>query len=148
MPGLRSCIYRVPELDSAREWYSRVFKTEPYFVEEYYVGFNIGGYELGLLPDATPREINLSGISYWDTSEIGKSLKEFTEAGAKIVEDVQDVGDGVKLAAVSDPWNNAVVLIENRFLALVRQMNCLHLPGNPALLHWEVCFLKVTILIH
>ena len=51
MLGLRTCLYRVSELDKAIKWYSKAFNTEPYFNEPYYVGFNIGGYELGLQPE-------------------------------------------------------------------------------------------------
>ena len=132
MSGLRSCIYRVPDLGAARDWYSEVFEATPYFVEEYYVGFDIGGYELGLLPDsASGREINLSGLSYWDTPDITESLEKFRAAGGKIIEDIQDVGDGVKLAAVSDLWNNAVGLIENRFFRIGDKSVQPDAPRNP-----------------
>ncbi|MEJ2006451.1 MAG: VOC family protein [Cyclobacteriaceae bacterium] len=117
MSGLRSCIYRVPDLPAAREWYGKVFETQPYFDEEYYVGFDIGGYELGLLPGSTT-EINLSGLSYWAVDNIEKVIDKFISDGSTLIEDVQDVGDGVKLAAVSDLWNNAIGLIENRFFRI------------------------------
>ena len=49
--GLRTCIYRVSDLNAAKKWYAKVFQIEPYFNEPFYVGFNIAGYELGLLPE-------------------------------------------------------------------------------------------------
>ena len=51
MKGIRTVIYKQPDLAKAKQWYSKAFKTEPYFDEPFYVGFNIGGYELGLLPE-------------------------------------------------------------------------------------------------
>ena len=48
--GLRTCIYRVPDLAAATEWYAKVLGFQPYFNEPFYVGFNVGGYELGLQP--------------------------------------------------------------------------------------------------
>ena len=48
--GLRTCIYPVPDLAAAKAWYARAFGVEPYFDEPFYVGFEIGGYELGLIP--------------------------------------------------------------------------------------------------
>lgn len=38
--GLRTAIYKVGNLNTAKEWYSRLFETEPYFDEPFYVGFN------------------------------------------------------------------------------------------------------------
>ncbi len=46
--GLRTTIYKVSDLAEAKAWYSKVFGVDPYFDESYYVGYNIGGYELGL----------------------------------------------------------------------------------------------------
>jgi catechol 2,3-dioxygenase-like lactoylglutathione lyase family enzyme len=51
--GLRTVIYRVPDLTRAKAWYSEAFGIQPYFDEPFYVGFNIGGYELGLDPNAS-----------------------------------------------------------------------------------------------
>jgi catechol 2,3-dioxygenase-like lactoylglutathione lyase family enzyme len=44
--GLRTAIYRVPDLAKAKAWYAKAFGTQPYFDEPFYVGFSIGGYEL------------------------------------------------------------------------------------------------------
>jgi len=52
--GLRSVIYPAPDLDAAKRWYSEVLGIAPYFDEVFYVGFTVGGFELGLVPDATP----------------------------------------------------------------------------------------------
>jgi hypothetical protein len=38
MLGLRTTIYKVPDLQKAKEWYSKVFKERPYFDKFYYVG--------------------------------------------------------------------------------------------------------------
>src|SRR5438093_9345742 len=51
--GLGSVIYHVADLHRATTWYTQAFQQEPYFDEPFYVGFNIGGYELGLDPDFT-----------------------------------------------------------------------------------------------
>ena len=51
--GLATAIYYVPELARAKDWYARAFGQQPYFDEPFYVGFNVGGYELGLDPNVT-----------------------------------------------------------------------------------------------
>ena len=52
--GLRTVIYKVPDLEAAKAWYSRALGIEPYFAEPYYVGFQVGGFELGPTGHAAP----------------------------------------------------------------------------------------------
>jgi len=47
--GLRSAINRVPDIEQGRDWYEAALQKSPYFNEPFYVGFNVGGFELGLL---------------------------------------------------------------------------------------------------
>ena len=64
--GLRTTIYLVNDLEKAKAWYAEAFETQPYFDEPFYVGFNIGGYELGLLPDTTASaDKTPTVLSYW-----------------------------------------------------------------------------------
>lgn len=51
--GLRSVIYKVIDLQQAKEWYADILDQSPYFDEAFYVGFNVAGYELGLQPEET-----------------------------------------------------------------------------------------------
>src|SRR2546425_8005848 len=50
---LGTVIYHVADLHRATTWYTQAFQQEPYFDEPFYIGFNIGGYELGLDSDFT-----------------------------------------------------------------------------------------------
>src|ERR1022692_4134902 len=52
--GLRTAIYHVNDLAKAKAWYSQVLEHEPYFDQPFYVGYEVGGFELGLVPEATP----------------------------------------------------------------------------------------------
>jgi catechol 2,3-dioxygenase-like lactoylglutathione lyase family enzyme len=57
---MRTVVYHVDDLTKAKEWYADLLGVEPYFDEPFYVGFNVGGYELGLDPDA-PRPYRTLG---------------------------------------------------------------------------------------
>ena len=46
--GLRTAIYHVADIGTAKSWYSSILGFGPYFDEPFYVGFNVSGYELGL----------------------------------------------------------------------------------------------------
>jgi len=112
--GLRTTIYKVGELEKAKKWYATAFETEPYFDEAFYVGFNIGGYELGLLPEENPTsEKTESVLTYWGVNEIEKVYKHFIESGATEHEKPHSVGGPLMVASVKDPWGNIIGLIYN-----------------------------------
>ncbi len=114
MTGLRTTIYKVPDLPAAKSWYAKAFETEPYFDESYYVGFNIGGYELGLLPDDTPASEKKDNVTaYRAAEEIEKEYKKFIGLGATGHEKPTNVGGDIVVAAVKDPWGNVIGLICN-----------------------------------
>jgi predicted enzyme related to lactoylglutathione lyase len=112
--GLATAIYYVPELDRAKAWYARAFQQEPYFDMPNYVGFNIAGYELGLHPAEDGMSAGAGGhVAYWRVGRIEDAMAHFTGAGATVVSEPQDVGDGIKVATVADPFGNRIGLIEN-----------------------------------
>jgi predicted enzyme related to lactoylglutathione lyase len=119
MLGLRTCAYMVGNLKEAAEWYSKVFETKPYFDENFYVGFNIKGYELGLLPEEKPtKDKKDSVLSYWGVEDIHKEYKRFLNLGAVKHEEPKNVGDELMVASVKDPWGNIIGLIYNPYFKL------------------------------
>jgi len=54
LQGLRTVVYAAPDLERAKEWYTEALGIEPYFAEDFYVGFNVGGYELAILMQSGP----------------------------------------------------------------------------------------------
>ena len=111
--GLRTVIYHVPDLARAKAWYSRAFGTKPYFDEPFYVGFNIGGFELGLDPGGGVAPGAGGCVAYWGVPDIDKAVQQFTSDGAALKAPVQDVGGDIKVATVADPFGNLIGLIEN-----------------------------------
>jgi predicted enzyme related to lactoylglutathione lyase len=112
--GLATVIYHVTNLDQAKAWYSQAFRQTPYFDEPFYVGFNIAGYELGLDPNPSINKPGPGGsVAYWRVPQIDAAVQHFVTTGASIAAPVQDVGDGIKVATVADPFGNLIGLIEN-----------------------------------
>lgn len=109
--GLRTVIYRVGNLVEAKAWYIKAFGTAPYFDEPYYVGFNIGGYELGLQPDESTPGDNIH--TYWGVEDIQAEYERFLQLGATVHEAPQNVGGDIIVATVRDPWGNIIGLIYN-----------------------------------
>lgn len=112
--GLRTCIYKVDDLKKATAWYAKAFHTEPYFNESFYVGFNIAGYELGLIPDETPAIKKSDGVNtYWGVNNVEKEYKQLISLGATGYEAPHNVGGELVVASIKDPWGNVVGLIYN-----------------------------------
>lgn len=112
--GLRTTAYNVGDIEKAKKWYAIAFGIEPYWDEPYYVGFNIGGYELGLLPEENPRTDKVdSVITYWGVEDIQKTFEHFLASGASEHEKPNSVGDPLMVASVKDPWGNIIGLIYN-----------------------------------
>jgi predicted enzyme related to lactoylglutathione lyase len=112
--GLRTVVYKVPDLDRAKTWYRELFAIEPYFDEPFYVGFNVGGFELGLDPDVSTRGPGEGGaVAYWGVANLEGALAAITARGGTIASPLAEVGEGIKVAVISDPFGNAVGLIEN-----------------------------------
>jgi len=119
--GLRTVIYHVPDLDTAKAWFTDAIGVEPYFDQPYYVGFNVGGYELGLLPYEGNSRQPIS-VTYWGVDDIRAAYKSMLDKGATEVPggEIKDVGDGQGLfvAQIRNPMGNDVGLIQNPFFKL------------------------------
>ena len=113
--GLGTVIYYVPDINRAKTWYATAFQQQPYFDEPFYVGFNLGGYELGLHPEesSTPKHGSGGEVAYWRVANIQDAVRHFTSAGATMFREIQDVGGDIKVADVKDPFGNVIGLIEN-----------------------------------
>jgi predicted enzyme related to lactoylglutathione lyase len=111
--GLRTVIYKVTDLHAAQAWYTRILGIEPYFAESYYVGYQVGGFELGLDPDIGIGQPSAGVIAYWGVADAAAAFRRLLELGAAPHEDVRDVGEGIRVATVRDPFGNVFGIIEN-----------------------------------
>jgi predicted enzyme related to lactoylglutathione lyase len=119
LQGLRTVIYQVGDLDAAKRWYADVLEFQPYFDEPFYVGFDVGGFELGLLPREGDTSRSDTGVlAYWGVDDADAALVRLLELGARERGDVQDVGGGIRLATVLDPFGNVLGIIENPHFSL------------------------------
>lgn len=112
--GLRTTIYKVGNITEAKVWYSQAFGIEPYFDELFYVGFNIGGYELGLQPEKEPNTNKKeSVVTYWGVDDITETYDKLIKLGAIENEKPYNVGGEIMTATVKDPFGNIIGLIYN-----------------------------------
>ena len=109
--GLRTALYPAPDIEAGKAWYAQVLGVAPYFDQPFYVGFAVGGFELGLVPDATPGDAGAQPL--WGVDDISAEVERLIALGAIPLDPVTEVGDGIRVAAVRDPFGNRLGLIEN-----------------------------------
>lgn len=118
--GLRTAGYKVNDITKAKEWYSKVLGIQPYFDEPFYAGFNVAGYELGLMPEESETDSNKGTgmVVYWGVADIQTQYNRLLELGASAHEEPTDVGGDIKVATVKDPWGNILGIIYNPHFSL------------------------------
>lgn len=109
--GLRTASYPVTDLASAKSWCAQVLGVQQYFDQPFYVGFSVGGFELGLLPAETAGTAGPQIL--WGVAEVETELERLLALGAAELLPAQGVGEGISVAAVKDPFGNRFGIIEN-----------------------------------
>jgi predicted enzyme related to lactoylglutathione lyase len=102
-------VYPVRDLAASRGLFRRFLGVEPYVDGPYYVGFRVDGQEIGLDPNAHSRGVT-TPIGYVEVPDIRESLNDLMDGGARVHEDVHDIGGGMLVATVEDPDGNILGL--------------------------------------
>ncbi|MEY2399585.1 MAG: hypothetical protein QOJ00_2759 [Actinomycetota bacterium] len=110
--GLRTVIYPVADLAASKAWFTEVIGFGPYFDEPFYVGFEVGGYELGLLP-SDEAGVRDGVLTYWGVPDADAAYAALIARGAVEHTPVVEVGDGIKTGTVRAPDGNIVGVIFN-----------------------------------
>ena len=110
LQGLRTVIHPVDDLAAAKQWWTDLLGFGPYFDEPFYVGFEVGGYELGLLPDANPAD---GALVYWGVGDVEAAVADALALGATVHVAPSEVGDGIVTATVTAPQGFIVGFIFN-----------------------------------
>jgi len=109
--GIKTIIYPVTDIAKAKPVYSRLLGTEPAYDESYYVGYTVGGQDIGLDPNGHAKGMT-GPIGYAEVDDIHAALKELQDAGAVVQDEPKDVGGGKLIATVKDPDGNVLGLAQ------------------------------------
>ncbi len=110
--GLRSLIYPSANLDADKAFWTKTLGFGPYFDEPFYVGFNVGGYELGLDPNGSAEGVD-GPTTYWGVASINAAAADLKGKGVALVQDVTDVGGDIRMAIFKDAAGFRFGIIEN-----------------------------------
>ena len=119
MLGLRLAVYHVSDMEKAKIWYGKVLGVKPNFDQAFYVGYTVGGFELGLMPEKTDVGAKSAGVvAYWGVEDAKASYKRLIDLGAKPHDEIMDVGGGILAGTVTDPFGNQFGIIQNPYFKI------------------------------
>jgi predicted enzyme related to lactoylglutathione lyase len=110
--GIKTVLHPVSDLTRAKAVYAALLGVQPQHDAPYYVGFDVAGQHIGLVPSGGPQSMT-SPVAYWHVSDIEAKLAEVTAAGATLKEPARDVGGGRLVATVTDPDGNVLGLLQD-----------------------------------
>lgn len=109
--GPRLVVYPAPNLSTSTAWMTTLLGQPPYFDQDFYVGYNVNGYELALDPKADPAH---GPIAYWGVADADEAYGRLLAAGAEPDQAVADVGEGIRVAIVRLPDGGGLLgIVEN-----------------------------------
>src|SRR5690349_3151887 len=89
--GIKTVLSPVSDLAAAKAVYSALLGTAPQHDAPYYVGYDVAGQHIGLVPGGASQGMT-GPVAYWHVSDIEAKLDELTAAGATVKEAAHDVG--------------------------------------------------------
>ncbi|MBV8952220.1 MAG: glyoxalase [Actinobacteria bacterium] len=110
--GIKTVLIPVSDLAGAKDVYSALLGVAPQVDSSYYVGFDVAGQHIGLLPGGGPQHMT-APVPYWHVSDLDAKLAEATAAGATVTEPAHEVGGGRRVAAVTDRDGNVLGLLQD-----------------------------------
>jgi predicted enzyme related to lactoylglutathione lyase len=108
--GLRSLIHPAPDLAASKAFFTEMLGRPPYFDEPFYVGYDVGGFELGLWPAGDPA---IGAVTYWGVDDIDAELARLESIGATRRGEIADVGQQIRMVDLTGPAGEIFGLIEN-----------------------------------
>ena len=111
--GIKTVLHPVSDLEGAKAVYTALLGIPPQADSSYYVGFDVAGQHIGLVPSGGPQSMT-SPVAYWDVPDIEAKLAEVTAAGATVNEPPRDVGGGRLVATFTDPDGNVLGLVQDK----------------------------------
>ena len=111
--GIKTVLHPVSDVAAAKAVYTALLGIEPQHDASYYVGYDVAGQHIGLVPGGREQGMT-SPVAYWHVPDIEAKLAELTAAGAVVKEAAHDVGGGRLVATVTDPDGNVLGILQDR----------------------------------
>lgn len=110
--GIKTVLHPVTDVAAAKAVYTALLGTEPQADAPYYVGYDVEGQHIGLVPNGAQQGMT-GPVTYWHVTDIAAKLADVTAAGAKVKDEPKDVGNGRLVATFTDADGNVLGLLQD-----------------------------------
>jgi predicted enzyme related to lactoylglutathione lyase len=110
--GIKTVLHPVSDLAKAKPVYTALLGTPPAHEADYYVGYDVAGQHIGLVPGGADQGMT-GPVAYWHVPDIEARLAEVTAAGGTVKDAVRNVGGGRRVATFTDPDGNVLGLAQD-----------------------------------
>jgi predicted enzyme related to lactoylglutathione lyase len=110
--GAKTILFPVTDLTAAKAVYTALLGVEPAHDAAYYVGYEVAGQHIGLVPDGGRGGLTGPTV-HWHVDDIAAALEGVLKAGATELSPAKDVGGGRLVATVKDADGNVVGLLQD-----------------------------------
>ena len=104
-PTIQSLVIPVSDLAAAKPVYTALL-GDPHTDTPYYVGYNVGGFEVAL----SPGEASGGPVAYADVQDLEAARDTLLAAGATERDAVRQVGPGSRVCVLADADGNPIGL--------------------------------------
>jgi predicted enzyme related to lactoylglutathione lyase len=111
--GIKTVLHPVSDVEKAKAVYTALLGVEPQADSPFYVGFDVAGQHIGLVPGGGPQGLT-APVAYWHVDDIEAKIAEVTAAGATVKDAPKEVGGGRVVASVVDLDGNVLGLIQDK----------------------------------
>lgn len=98
MGNFQTVLLPTSDLAASRALYIELLSVQPNADSDYYVGFDVDGQQIGLVPGSTDVQPHLH------VDDLEASLKVITDAGGTVVDGPRAVGGTRRVAVVRDAY--------------------------------------------
>jgi predicted enzyme related to lactoylglutathione lyase len=110
--GITTVLHPVSDLARAKAVYTALLGQEPQHDAPYYVGYDVAGQHIGLVPNGGPSQMS-APVAYWRVANIEAKLAEVVAAGATIQQAPTAVGGTRVIATFVDPDGNILGVLQD-----------------------------------
>jgi predicted enzyme related to lactoylglutathione lyase len=110
--GVKTIIYPVSDLATAKEVFGALAGAEPDQDQPYYVAYTVDGQHIGLNPNGH-KEGMTGPVAFWHVDDLDASVQLLLDRGGERVGETQQYGNGRRVASVRDQDGNVFGFIQD-----------------------------------
>ncbi len=104
-PSINSVVIPAADLDKIKAVYTALLGA-PHTDESYYVGYNVGGFEIGLNPNSK----DTGPVAYIDVDDLDAARQSLLDSGATETTAPMGAGPNSRVCVLADPAGNPIGL--------------------------------------